>query len=459
MGKARSFSTSDDDVVLQSQSDNENYAVAAQQNAQNLGSVHFSDNSGYGNFKQSGRDQRNASLEGALFRGNLGFNLQTAILDVGTETLDILEDGSGNPLNVISVDKIVGLSAGLTGNLTTILGAQRPGQRLLLYGIQGNTITIKNTAGATPNTILTPDATDFTLTDTNVALLVYDITTTQWRVLSGGGSGGGLTDPIILNENDLGTIGFITQTIDWSLANFHRAILNGPISISHINLPVSGKWEQLILEFTQDGTGGHVVTYTQGFANGVVPLTNLTADSKTTVVFYAYNTGVSSVILAFETRSAGNTNFIHAIKAADQPPPLTVGTHAEFDTIVNNSGIVVSTGAGQLSGIFSGFRAGRTYECECFIGMRDAAIPAVLGYCWVNVATALFIGSRGFVGTQDNPGSFQSQQPSAKAIFTPAADTDTLVVDFTTNSNLAGISLLGSMIGQPESYVVIKDIT
>lgn len=460
MGKARSFSTSDDDEVLQTQSDNENYAVAAQQNAQNLGSVHFTDNSGYGNFKQSGQDQRNASLDGALFRGNIGHLLQSAFLDSDTDTIDLLVDQSNDPVSQVSNDRIPIISGiGNTADLVTILGAQRPGQRLLLYGIQGNTITIKNTAAATPNTILTPDATDFTLTDTNVALLVYDTTTTKWRVLSGGGSGGGLTDPIILNENDLGTIGFITQTIDWSLANFHRAILNGPISISHINLPVSGKWEQLILEFTQDGTGGHDVTYTQGFANGVVPLTNLTADSKTTVVFYAYNTGVSSVILAFETRSAGNTNFIHAIKAADQPPPLTVGTHAEFDTIVNNSGIVVSTGAGQLSGIFSGFRAGRTYECECFIGMRDAAIPAVLGYCWVNVATALFIGSRGFVGTQDNPGSFQSQQPSAKAIFTPAADTDTLVVDFTTNSNLAGISLLGSMIGQPESYVVIKDIT
>ena len=570
MGKARSFSTSDDDAVLQTQSDNENYAVAAQQNAQNLGSVHFSDNSGYGNFKQSGRDQRNASLEGALFRGNLGFNLQTAVLDVGTETLDILEDGSSNPLNVISVDKVVTISAGLTANLTTILGAQRPGQRLLLYGIQGNTITIKHTAAATPNTILTPDATDFNLSDTNVALLVYDITTAKWRVLSGGGSGGGgLTDPIILNENDLGTIGFLTQIIDWSTNNFYRAILNGYITITMDNLPVAGKWEQVILEFTQDGTGNHNVTfldtfangvvplintgantkttiifyayndgssvilsfdssasflsypefdhgnqgpgvlnidwsvanfqrmvlqggmlithtnlpapgkwqqviveytqdgigshnvtYTQSFANGVVPLVNFAPTSKTSVVFYAYNTGVITLILAFETQSAGNTDFIHAIKAVNQPPPLTVTSHAEFDTILNSQGITVSTGAGQLSGIFSGFRAGRTYECECFIGMSDPAIPATLGYDWVDIAGGgLFIGNRGFVHTMDSPGTFQSIQPSAKAIFQPVADTDTLEVQFTSNSNLAGITMLGSMIGQPESYVVIKDIT
>ena len=162
MGKARKFSGSDDEAVLQSQSDSENYAVGAQQNAQNLGSVHFSDNSGYGNFTQAGRDQRNAALDGALFRGNIGFNLQICKLDVGTETIDILSDGF-NPLSVVSTDKIVTLSAGVTGDLTTILGAQRPGQRLLLYGIQGNTITIKNTAAATENTILTPDGADFTL--------------------------------------------------------------------------------------------------------------------------------------------------------------------------------------------------------------------------------------------------------------------------------------------------------
>ena len=457
MGKARSFSTNDDDAVLQTQNDNETYAVAAQQNAQNLGSVHFTDNSGYGNFKQAGQDQRNASLDGALFRGNIGFNLQTAVLDVGTETLDILEDGASNPLNVISVDKILTLSAGLTGNLTTILGSQRPGQRLLLYGIQGNTITIKNTATATDNTILTPDGTDFTLADTNVALLVFDITTVKWRVLSGGGGGG--QDPIILNEFNHGDQGPVALDIDWTVANFQRMVLTGGVGITHINLPVSGKWEQVILEFTQDGTGGHVVTYTQNFANGVVPLTNLSAGAKTTVVFYAYNDGVTSIILAFETLSAGNTNFIHAVKASDQPPPLTVTSHAEFDTLINNSGIIVSTGAGQLSGVFSGFRAGRTYECECFIGMRDPAIPAVLGYCWFNIASGLLIGSRGFVGTLDNPAFFVSQQPSAKAIFQPVLDTDILEVQFTSNSNPAGISMLGSLIAQPESYVVIKDIT
>ncbi len=451
VGKARSFSDSAKESVYQKEFDDEVYSAATQQNSYNLGSVHFSDQSGIANISQAGSDQRKANLEGALFRGNIGFNLQTAVLDVGTETLNILEDESSNPLNVISVDKRVTLSAGLTGDLTTILGSQRPGQRLLLYGIQGNTITIKNTAAATPNTILTPDATDFTLTDTNVALLVYDITTTKWRVLSGGG-GGGAIDPIILNEVDLGTIGFLTQTIDWSVSNFYRAILNGPISLSHINLPVSGKWEQLILEFQQDGTGGHLVTYLQGFGNGVVPLTNLTAGARTTVVFYAYNTGVSSVILAFETRSAGNTNFIHATKAAQQSP-LTVGTAALFDTAISNSGITVT------AGVFSGFRAGRTYECECALAFVSSGLAPEVGYQFFDIANVTLVGTKGHA-TSVASALLETSQGMAKFIFQPSADTDTLEVRFISNNDLVNNIMFGNPgAGDPTSYVMIKDIT
>ncbi len=684
MGKARKFSSNDDEAVLQSQSDSENYAIGAQQNAQNLGSVHFSDNSGYGNFIQAGRDQRNAALDGALFRGNIGFNLQICELDVGTETIDILDDGT-TPLSVVSTDKIVSLSAGTTGDLTIILGAQRPGQRLLLYGIQGNTITIKNTAGAVENTILTPDGADFTLENTNVALLVYDITTTKWRVLSGGGSGGsttvnaikdparvmtqfnyvdlslvgnniddvicvvgdrilvnnqvtqsengiyevtgesppgvlqltratdfdedseviggvlvyvnegtnngdqlfglttndpitvgvtaltfvqiggsGLQDPIILNENDLGTIGFINQLIDWSTNNFYRAVVNGDVVITMENLPATGKWEQVVLEITQDVVGGHPVTfsdtfanavvpnintgansktvitfyayndgvndiilafdtqsnfnaypevdlgtlgpavvnidwslgnfqrmvlsgdvtithtnlplplqwqqviveytqdlvgnhnttYTQSFGNGVVPLVNLNPTAKTSVVFYAYNTGVITIILAFETMSGGNTNFLHASKVANQAPPLTVGTTATFDSILSNSGLTVA------AGIVSGFRAGRIYECECSIAILNAVSPAAnISFQWNDIANATLIGTRGdcILTTQL---AVDSGQPVAKAVFSPLLDTDTLEVQFTFNNDLVNTFMYGMGIaGTPASYIMIKDIT
>jgi hypothetical protein len=193
VGKARSFSDSSKDTVYQKEFDDEVYAAAAQQNSYNLGSVHFSDQSGIANISQAGSDQRKANLEGALFRGNIGFNLQTAVLDVPTDTIDLLEDGSSVALSTVSTDRIVSLSSGTTADLVTILGSQRPGQRLTLYNIFGNTITIKHTAAATANTILTPDTNDFTFENNMVIELVYDITTTKWRLRTGvsGGTGGG----------------------------------------------------------------------------------------------------------------------------------------------------------------------------------------------------------------------------------------------------------------------------
>ena len=191
MGKARTFANDSKDAVYQKEFDDEVYASATQQNSYNLGSTQFSDQSGIGNFPQSGNDQRKADLTGALFRGNIGFELQTVELDVGTSTLDLLLDASGDGVPQISTDRIVSLSSGTTGDLETILGAQRQGHRLTLFGIAGNTITIIHTAAATPNTIVTPDGSDFTFLENMAVSLVYDITLAKWRIVSGSSSGGG----------------------------------------------------------------------------------------------------------------------------------------------------------------------------------------------------------------------------------------------------------------------------
>jgi hypothetical protein len=205
VGKARSFSDSSKDTVYQKEFDDEVYAAATQQNSYNLGSVHFSDQSGIANISQAGSDQRKANLQGALFRGNIGFDLQTALLDVGTNIIDLLSDGSGTALSQVSTDRIVALSSGTSGILTTITGSQRPGQRLTLYNIFGNTITIQHTAAATDNTILTPDTNDFTLEFNMAITLVFDITTTKWRIVGGSVAGGGG------NGGDTGT--FISAAI------------------------------------------------------------------------------------------------------------------------------------------------------------------------------------------------------------------------------------------------------
>lgn len=189
MGKGRSFSNEANEIIYQTESNNENYALGSQ-NSYNLGSVHFSDQSGIGNFSQSGTDQKKADIEGVLFRGNIGHVQQTVKLDVGTSTINLNNDSTGASLAVISQDRIVTLSAGFTSDLTTITGAQRQGQVCKLYNIFSNTITIKNNAGATVNTIVTPGAVDFILSGHALVTLAFDISLAQWRIEGNLGSGG-----------------------------------------------------------------------------------------------------------------------------------------------------------------------------------------------------------------------------------------------------------------------------
>jgi len=259
MGKARSFSDSTNDTVYQTETNSENYSMG-QQNAYNLGSAHFTDQSGIGNFSQAGSDQRKASLQGALFLGNIGFDLQTVLLDTGTETINLNNDGTV-VLPVISTDRFVILDSGTTGTLTTIDGAQRPGQRLRLYNTLTNTITITHTAAATVNTIRTPDATDLTFPGNGVIDLTWDITSAQWRVVGNvGGSGGGVSFPIDFPEIDLGNVSG-NVNIDWALATRHaiKFTMTGNTTLTFSGT-TSDTTEYSNLIAVQDGTGGWTLT-------------------------------------------------------------------------------------------------------------------------------------------------------------------------------------------------------
>ena len=234
MGKARSFSNEANEIVFQTESNNENFALGSQQNSYNLGSVHFSDQSGIGNFSQSGKNSKFAQVKGSLFQGNIGFVQQTVELDVGTSTINLNNDGAGVALAVISGDRIVSLSAGSTSDLTTITGAQRQGQRVTLYNIFSNTITIKNNAGATIDTIVTPGAVDFSLSGHGVVTLVFDISLAQWRIegnLGSGGGGSNVPDPTTEFQHlqsDAGNNWIAQQTLAFGANSATSAQLNIP---------------------------------------------------------------------------------------------------------------------------------------------------------------------------------------------------------------------------------------
>ena len=204
MGKARAFSTEGEDANYLRESEDETYKVT-QQNSYNLGSTTFSDQSGIGNFAQSGTDQRKANLTGALFRGNIGFLLQSAVLDETSKTINLLEDQSSVPVSDVSSDRIVIISGvATTADLEIILGAQRPGQRLVLYNTDGNTITIKDASTAVtstdPNLIRTPGALDYIITGFDSVQLVFDSIEEQWRIVGAVGTGGGTGYNLIQDE-------------------------------------------------------------------------------------------------------------------------------------------------------------------------------------------------------------------------------------------------------------------
>jgi len=267
MGKARGFSDAANDTVYQSETNSENYAMGSQQNPYNLGSVHFSDQSGIGNFSQAGTDQRKTNIKGALFQGNIGFDLQTALLDTGTETIDLNNDSAGTVLSVISTDRFVTLDSGTTGTLTTITGPQRPGQRLRLYNTLTNTITITHTAAATVNTIRTPNATNLSFPGNGVLDLTWDITSAQWRVVGNVGGSGGVSFPIDFPEIDLGNVSGIVD-IDWALSTRHaiKFTMTGNTTLTFSGTTTdTTEYSNLIA--VQDGTGGWALTLPVGTVN------------------------------------------------------------------------------------------------------------------------------------------------------------------------------------------------
>jgi len=311
MGKARVFSDGADEIG-KNQTDNENFALANQQNPYNQGSTHFSGTGGTSSLSQP--NKKLVSIDGALYLGNIGFNLQTAFLDVGNDTIDLFVDGNNRPLEQVSVDRIVTISAGSTADLITILGAQRSGQRLLLYNTITNTITIKNTAAATPNTILTPGTTDFILANNEIVELAYDITTTKWRIVGGGGSGAtGISYPILYPKENLSPIIGATATINLSLTTGNAKQIQfpaGDIGLQIIGDPVNTVGEDVYVLFIQDSVGGRSLTSVDSaIKNGSLmdSLLDKAANAKTLFRLASLDGGVSyhAILVDLSTASGG----------------------------------------------------------------------------------------------------------------------------------------------------------
>ena len=312
VGKARGIGSDAADALSAKRNKWAGYAI--ERSAALLeGDLRLGEQSGNSAQQQSGinRDPRMLPREGGQMLGNVGWTLGTARLITGTNDLDLWDDGAGAGVNRVPAMIIVSLDSGTSGTLTTITGKQRDGQRLMCFGIAGNTITITHTAAGTADTITCPNNSNVTWSDDQVVEFVYDITTDKWRLVTEPASGGGgITFPITPTVNDHEDTWTSPVDIDLSLTTAHvnKFTLDGDLTLTFSNIPADETQIEFELEFLQDGTGGHTVTFP---AEVVEVLTVAQAANKLTIFTFRVNdnTNVHAITtLAGDISGGGGEN-------------------------------------------------------------------------------------------------------------------------------------------------------
>jgi len=297
VGKARIFSS--DDESLNRRAVEEQYALG-RNNDNTTGGLQFGAQEGFTPIQQTGLlDTTKVQIRGSQMAGPLGFGLQLSGLNVATDTLDIARNVAGTPHAQPSVYVTPILSAGSTTDLVTILGQKFDGQLLILNGIQGNTITIKNTAGAGQDTILTPGGVDFLLRDTDTVSFIFDVTSGKWRITSGSGGSAIIINGVLTTVDPSGAI-----NVDVSDNQHFVFELNANITITFIGLPPNLETsEQIVLEFIQDIVGGRTVGYSQTIAPSV-PAIDTTAGIREVVTGFIRRDDVG--VFVFNLYLVGN---------------------------------------------------------------------------------------------------------------------------------------------------------
>lgn len=471
-GKARKFAGAGESRVSQRRENSTLFSLGRQNDSQ-IGGEQFGTQEGFTTINQTGiQDTSKAPLSGAQFFGAIGFNRQLINLDEATGVLTIgAESVSGNVFDIPPGDASVVVIGGdgLTSDLSEIQFPQFNGHRLCLYLNALQTITIKNEPGSVLYKIKTGTGADVITSSGEERIIdfVWSITLAMW-ILIGASLGGGAQCPVICTENDLGSVSG-TVDVDWSLANFHRAVITGDTSFNFINTPASTLWQDICLEVQQDSVGGHLVSFQQVMDNGFVPVAITGASRYSSWQIYTYEEpGGTDVFQAFN--KSGNTGpevpggggtfqgfsgYIQSILSANQTTNLIVGAHIEFDTIVKNEQLAVSSGGGQSSGIFSGFTVGHLYECEVYLAGEGSANTLNFGAQWFDRQLNVLIGTEG-TNLAETGASNKDSQQVAKAFFQATGVFDQLEVQITDNVVLTAI-LDGTIASDGTCFVTIKD--
>ena len=191
------------------------------------------------------------------------------------------------------------------------LASPVPAIPFLIQGVIGISLTFKNQDPSPPDAlhrkIRTFDGSDFVLTGNQNVWAVYDSALDEVALLTAG-SGGGITDPLILNSVDHGTIGLVSENIDLSEngGNTHFMTLSGDVTFGFTSPPVSGKMERFILHIKMDQFGGHIVTWPASFLSP--PTIDTTPNAINKVEIYTFDGGMTYHALTVVSGGGGASN-------------------------------------------------------------------------------------------------------------------------------------------------------
>lgn len=404
--------------------------------------------------------------EGDQMIGPIAFSPQVVIVSAGE--IDV-----GNATNTHRGRLIVANEASAaTDDLDTILnngvpGSRFTGQWLNIQTVAGQTLTLKHLTG----NFRSGTGADIILPPQSNILLIFDGAEGRWTNLGAPSSSSGTgaaACPQICSENDLGTVSGVVD-LDWSIANFHRAVIEGDTTFNIINTPGTGDWQDICLEVQQDALGAHTVNFVQGFANNFIPKVITGAGRYTSWQIYTYEEpSGTDIFQAFDKAGTngpqvpggggqfqGFAGYIQTELSVDQTTNIGINNHIEFDTIVDNDTLVVTVGAGQARGIFSGFRPGHVYSCNVHISGEGTNNTLNFAAKWFDRVGNNFIGSEAEMIAASSI-SNRDSQPTGHAFFKSTSLADTLEVRITNSTALTSI-LNGSSSTEPTTFATIKD--
>ena len=224
-------------------------------------------------------------------------------------------------------------------------------------------ITLQELVGGN---LLTPGTVNVILQPGDSAGLFFSIVAgNKWIVKwfsSNVGGGGGVSFPIDFPITFLGTIGSITQIIDFSLSTRHgwKAEFNGDVELAFDN-PPTGEQGFATFKFKQDVTGGHTLTLPIGTINKDIVESGflLGSEEETGIVIQFFDDTFYAFLETGNVVSGGGGGTGDVVG----PASATDNAIARFDgttgKLIQNSGIIIND-SDQISGVtgISGTGAG-----------------------------------------------------------------------------------------------------